>query len=889
MENPTAATQVLASLRDGDVDDAIAAAVVRRDFHALAACVVYLSPGLTGLRHVRDIDQEGARLATDLLLLGITSDDSDFSSECWTIVEGHPEDFGLTADQAVQVHRLLDSESIDEAIDDTQQFHVLRWYHEHAGDAAIALARSVVDNHDLEDSDEYQRYALAIVGGTAETEDHQRLHALSGRLSDDGRTDLACTVLSAVIAPQVCDLEAVAAVIGALASNGNALPSELSDLLERFPTDLIPTLLQRSIETSDLSSWARSYLLSVLTGSHLPSLVAALAESWWPNWALDWLTAHVDWSDEHDELILSAITNLTKGERFDHAASVRASLREIITQSDGEDGRANYHPRLGATYLLNEALRGDIDSEDETLINALRHLVPSLRIDLYRSASWRRLERAKVAIEAIVCVDESDLTDHGLLEQIASLGSSARDAVLSNVAERLGEDEGSHLVQHLAHNPAAMTILAGVETTRPAVHTLWADSDDLLAFDALDATASSSGSGLSHLVLVEAKVRDYSNSLSAADRMRITRTLEVATRIKLLTRVIEDRDQSESRRPPRDVLMSTVDELGTIDDPEAVFAALREAGESFLDTTVRIRIVRALSQQRPTREIAEYLHQRQHEEVPALIPVVRECLDLVAASLDDAAGDEEDPNSESALAILVDVRPTLALPHARRRLFATDLGTRRAAVGVLGSNGGQEDIARLESVLDNEPQSSIREEIRAAIRLLKVGDLAAAHQELGQLSGLADPGWGSLDVGKMYGSFGPLLVSGLDRVMSNRHSGQFGQAIDQLSEVAKCLLFRSVEVAGSTITLKPAYIAQISSNAIDYGAVLADANLLRQWRWVNSFVSLYGLRTEHLASKGSLTPAAVRSQDDLTAAMVLFREGSKECLAAIRSAIAGQP
>ena len=696
-------------------------------------------------------------------------------------------------------------------------------------------------------------------------------------------------MLSVVVKPQDRDLEAVVEVIGTLASNGNVLPAELSDLLGRFPTDLIPTLLQKSIETTDLSSWARSYLLPVLTESNLPSLVAAFADSWWPSWALDWLTAHVDWSDQHDELILSALANLTKGERFDHAVNVRASLCEIITESGGEDSRANYHPRLGATYLFNEALRGDIDSGEETLVDALRHLAPSLRIDLYRTTSWRRIERARVAIEVMVRVDESDLTDNGLLEQIVSLGSSARDAVLSDVAERLGEDEGSYLVQHLAHDPAAMTILAGVATTRPAVLTLWTDSDDLVAFDALHSTVSSSGSELTHLGPVESKVRDYSNLLSAADRMRITRSLDGATRIKLLARVIEDRDQSESRRPPTDVFMATVDELGTIDDPEAVFAALREAGESFLDTTVRIRIVRALSQQRPTREIAEYLHQRQQEEVPALIPVVRESLDLVAASLDNVAGDEDDPSSESALAILVDVRPTLALPHARQRLVATDLSTRRAAVGVLGSHGGQEDIARLESVLENEPQSSIREEIRAAIRLLRVGDLAAAHEELGQLSGLADPGWGSLDVGKMYGSFGPLIVSGLDRVMSNRHAGQWGQAIDQLSEVAKFWLFRAVEVAGSTISLKSSYMSQSANNAVDYGAVLADANLLHRWRWVSSFVSLYGLRTEHLAAKGSLTPAVVRSEEDLTAAMVLFREGTKDCLTVIRSAVAAQP
>ena len=657
MENSPAATQVLASLRDGHVDESIAAAVVGRDFHALAACVVYLWPGLTALRHLRDVDQEGARFATDLLLLGITSDDSDFSGECWNIVEGHPEDFGLTADQAVQVHRLLAAESIDEAFDDTQQFHVLRWYHEHAKDAAIGLARQVVDDHQEDTSSEYQEHALAIVGATGLTEDHERLHKLSARLIDAGRTDVGCSTMSVIVSPQSCDLEAILALVSALASSGSSLPGELAELLGQFPTDLVPGLLRQSIAAGDVDSWASSYLLPVFIESHLPALVETFAESWWPDWALEELANGIDWSVEDDQLIFRAIQNLTDGERFDHAVDIRISLGHIISRSAGEDKRANCHPRLGTTFLLTEALRGRIDAQDGTLLDALRHLSRSVRIDLYCGASWRRVERAVVAIKVITCADESDLTEHALLERIANLGPTALHAVLADVAARLGDEEGSYLVELLAQDSAAMTILAGVGSTRPAVLARWTESDDLIAFDALHSSSDSSEIGIAHLVLVEEKVRDYSNQFSAADRMKIARSLEIARRLKLLATVIEDRDQAESRRPPRGVLVAAVDELATIGDARAVLRALREAGESFLDTTVRIQILRALSHQHPTREIAEYLHEREREEVPALVPLARECLDIIATALDKTASDEEDPNSETALAILVDVRP----------------------------------------------------------------------------------------------------------------------------------------------------------------------------------------------------------------------------------------
>ena len=285
----------------------------------------------------------------------------------------------------------------------------------------------------------------------------------------------------------------------------------------------------------------------------------------------------------------------------------------------------------------------------------------------------------------------------------------------------------------------------------------------------------------------------------------------------------EDRSKGASSRPSNDVLVAVVAELGAFDDPELVLEAVAAAGEFYPDAAARKAIIDTLGDQEPTGSIARYLKRREADEVPQLQSSATSALDKIAAKLDRLAENEDSHIADPGLAILADVRPQMALPHAQLRLDSPDPETRRVAAMVLGAHGTSSHVAALEAVAVNEPDVATRDAFHGAIRRLSVGDLAAAHEQLGQMASLAGPAWNAVNAEDLYGSVGPVVVAGLDRVVSNRTSGQWGTAIDQLSEVAKYLLFRTIEAAGQSIGLKADYVARVAANSIEYGSVLGNA------------------------------------------------------------------
>ena len=130
---------------------------------------------------------------------------------------------------------------------------------------------------------------------------------------------------------------------------------------------------------------------------------------------------------------------------------------------------------------------------------------------------------------------------------------------------------------------------------------------------------------------------------------------------------------------------------------------------------------------------------------------------------------------------------------------------------------------------------------------------------------------------KVYGPWVEPLVVGLDRVARSESTGEFGSAIDQLDEIAKALLFRGVAVAGDQIGLSQANRGGAARNTLDYGTVLGWQQLNQNWPWVHYFGSLHGLRTEHIASRGTVGAPPDRTAEDLTTAYSFFRLGAREC------------
>ncbi len=192
----------------------------------------------------------------------------------------------------------------------------------------------------------------------------------------------------------------------------------------------------------------------------------------------------------------------------------------------------------------------------------------------------------------------------------------------------------------------------------------------------------------------------------------------------------------------------------------------------------------------------------------------------------------------------------------------------------------------MQETLADEPSEDVRKEIRRAIRRLRVGDSAAAHERLGELAGVADQeSWTSLDPSAVYGSWTAAIVEGLDRVARADSQADYGTAIDQLDEVAKALLYRAIELAGDQAAIKEGNRAKAATNDLEYGSVLGWQTLNQVWPWVHNLGALHQLRTEHIAARGTVAPPPVRSSDDLTTARSFFKLGTAPCCELIRKCV----
>lgn len=272
-------------------------------------------------------------------------------------------------------------------------------------------------------------------------------------------------------------------------------------------------------------------------------------------------------------------------------------------------------------------------------------------------------------------------------------------------------------------------------------------------------------------------------------------------------------------------------------------------------------------------------------EAPALKQSVETSLRLIGDKLDSIAGESTSSGRAAAAALLGRIDIARAVHHARELLSADEAESRVLAAEIIGDGGLQEDAERLEAAISEEPSEDVRTAYWRAIRRLRIGDSAAAHERLGELAGISDPAWTSLDPKAIYGPWTDAVVTGLDRVARAESQGDYGTAIDQLDEVAKALLYRAIELVGDQAQVKDGNRAKAATNSLDYGNVLGWQTITHSWPWVHHLGSLHQLRTEHIAERGTVKPPPDRASDDFKTALSFFRLGANPCCELIRGPV----
>lgn len=865
------AYEVLEQLRDERTDDAFATGARTKNPHALALGATNDRPSVSRLQVLRDMDESGATLATSLIILGAIGNNNDrLTAVAWEAIADHHSEFALNDTHSAEVTELVRA---DDRLDTAQRSQLINWLFEFFPDAALEISREIIEAHGPSASSALELSAAAIVGASSQQSDNDRLTAAATMLTEASQIMHVAPILGSIASPTEADCTVISSFLEGLAGRSLAIAKPVAELLGRIAPSDVSSLLRNTLAGSAGQAWMQSHLLPVLAEERLTVLIDSLNEPWWPDWASSWMTTGLSWNDHEIEPLLLAIKKLARDSPAT-ADKLRSKAQSLVVPLNENHSAAD-----AAKHLFGECLDQVIEFDHPALLSSLRALEEEQRIRLYTAANWRRPERAQIAAQTISNTVPNDLLHSKIQNELLQLSPAASTAALEIIAAAVPTEGASQFVAGYATNQAALQSLAADPNTRAGVFCLWDQDDNLLAFRALCERQDSLSTATNPLDLVERKARDYSSLLSPAERVEIIGALDQTDEATVLCVLLDDRRNPASNRPSDEVLVATIAALGELDDPELVAEQLGPIGQSYPSTSVRVAALEALSLQRPTADIAAYLKARESAEVAAVQPSASAAVDRIAGQLDKIAANDQHEFADSSLEILSGLRPDLAIPHARKRLDSPDGDIRRSAALVIGTYGDpNKDVGLLEASAEREPDVGAREAMMSAARKLTVGDEAEAHRYLGELLGLGGADWDAIKITDLYDSTAPLMVLGFDRVLSNRSSGQWGTAIDQLSEVAKYLLYRTIAVAGPAAGLKTDLVGQAKANSIDYGVVLNNAHIYNQWPWIASLSSLYQLRTEHLTEKNDLSPVSERDETDYEAAVRMFKQGMKPCI-----------
>jgi hypothetical protein len=726
------------------------------------------------------------------------------------------------------------------------------------------------------------KMAIAVLGVSTRKEDRRLLEAYAGRHLEPGvvqvdrpqpNPEASFYVLDALQKPSDEDVGLIARILAKVGERGLQVGNRLDKLIGRMTVTQIASLVQQ-LGTSTNAVWFTGQLLPALIDVRAKDIAPTVGEEWWPRQCLGVLAATA-WEKHDDRLYPVVLEHLYKTN--DESACTTIRQRVSVRCRNTTSVAARDMPRAGARVLLKLALRGEIPTDDPDLTAGLAALDLSLLWAEIEAANWKSTERAR-RVGHIVAQAKDELLEV-LIEAAIEMSTGTALAVIEGATAPLLEPRIDGVLRVADDNQIVLTALCQIsESAAGQTFMRWQTDHSMAAFRALAATSRAE----ERLTTIPSVVRMYQEHTPAERAELLAAYGHRNERIDVLCGILADRSAPPPRRPHTDDLVQALSLLGEHLarglEPERVLDAIRVVCSEERQQAVRKAAYAALSEGRPTAAVVELLLERQNGEAPPVRPAVSAALATLGDKLDAQAADSMASSRAEAAEQLAYIDPGRAVVHARSLLEATDAEDRRLAARILGASGSPEDAERLEGAAHDEPSPEVRSEIQRAIRRLRIGDSAAAHERIGELAGVGDyDAWVRLDPATLYGPWVGPMVAGLDRVARADSAREFGTAIDQLDEIAKALLFRAIELAGGQVGVNETKRTRAATNDLDYGDVLGWQQVNQNWRWVHNFGSLHELRTEHIAARRSVAPPPERTDEDLKTAYTLFKLGARPC------------
>lgn len=844
------------------------------DLTALAVVAVWDEPSADRLTILLR-RTEGASVAAELAVAAVEKgEEGNLLEVMEEAVATRPEALNPGEDQLQRVSAL-----IPQVTDKRRASRLLGWVATHDLSRALGVAAAIGEDAPTGAPDPLVTKALTLLGSSSKLDDRRVVTNLAHKCAEANEAQAADAVLAHLKGVTTEDLEALIDLVSLYPPRGwSPLPSLLT-LLGTLSTEQLQALVE-AVPDRLQEAWFNQHLLPHLFSKHAASIAQSLDADWWPTTSINWLVRQAPWETQEDRLWQELLRRSKRRSDPALATAARSRISTRVSATADQATSAGQMPRLGVHLLLGEALGGDITPDGPELVNALSSIESDLRIAEYRRSRWAQPNRAAIMGAVIAAVDITDL--EALISEVFGLRPAARDAVFASTASHLTQDLAERLVEAAGDDERALAQLASSPAGSSAVLAKWHDSAHLPSWRALEESESAQD----RLAQVPSAVCDYNNHLTASERRELLEALgSTDNRYQLLLQIVNDRS---AHPPPDNATLVKVIEL--IGDHLADGAATEQAVEALGpicrqhdDLRVRQSAYSALSRAAATDSLVELLRERSGTETARGKPAVAAAIGRVTKHLVALASDPNPQVAITAVTMLDRIQPEAALPDARRiATTAPRAQDRVRAIRIIADHGDrQSDPGLLRTIADDHPDLTVRSEAERAIRRLEIGDLHAAHERLGEMAGLDPTWWNQLDPTRLFGRWGEALREGLDRIATNEGSENWGQAIDQLSEVAKVLLYRALEVAGTAEGISDKLVGGATANTLAFGTALGTQQFLQTWPWVHHFASLYNQRTEHLVAQGSTETSPKKERPDYEYALRLFRGGATLCCALI--------
>lgn len=822
-----------------------------------------------------------------LSMLEMTTAPSELLKKAIDLLSNRASDFPLDESQKERLGQLV----INAAIEQTVRRKALWWLWSLDPSRGKSLSLELLRNEKEP--------------ATAPVKD-QAVQNLASLDDQECRSALEAFAIFQFEAPQNPDLPAPSPLVGVaaldqLARHGNAdhvfveevlvhcaavdldVTGNIEALSKSLNKDAMRGIVSR-LEKEGHVSWLTTYLLPELLSAQ-PELVAkSVGEGWWPDPCLN-LVANHPWETIDDSFYEVALRNLHKLPGADAAkTAIRQRVHARCRATSGE--AAGEMPRLGARELLRLGLSGDVSVDDEDLLGAIGCLDSAGCLKEIQKLSWRGPDRARRLSQILGAVYPRITSDVIALALLA--GSRTAVAFVEGLPAAAVDDNAESIAGVCKQEDVLRVLCEKSDALSDLVLEDWEANRSIVAFKALDR----SNNATTRLAAVPEAARDYGR-VTSDQRADLIRALDdPSAQISLLIEILGDRAGPPQSRPTHDDILMALSLIGEHleagADPSGVLASLQVICEEVRDLPIRRGAYAALSRSSPRQEVVEVLLKRARDESSAMKVTVGEALARVGSALYVLAGDSSNLERGKAISLLARIEPERAATHARDLLVKAEIATdRQTAARVLGECGHADDCSLLEDQLEHEPAPEARDEMRRSIRRLKVGDKAAAHEMLLELTDLdSDELLMQTDPDEFYGDWAGQLVEGLGRVSRAEGNSDWGTAIDQLNEVSKVLVFRAIETAGNQSGASAKMITAIGANMQDYGPVVSSQQIAQHWGWMKHLASMYEMRTEHLAPRGSMEPHQEPDQEEWKLARGLFKRGGSACLQTIKAGLA---